>query len=351
MCLPFATMGKVWTVDNSPNAAADTSSLQGAQNAASSGDTIIVMPSFTSYGAVTFTKKLLVYSSCHQPDFIQKDKRATLSTITINTGVTGLILAGFYINERVYLNGNQCKIISNELNVGIFIQGSNNLVEGNLISGFFWALFNPSYLGIAGNAKNNIIKNNYFSFRTNGSVVGASFGFVNGGDTSNSVKNNLFIELVDGGGAINNGGIVFFRSSSAKIYNNIFWSNVVNRTDFDSLSNNPDFQKNITYSAKSNTDTLPGSNFNNIQPQFEGGYNDTLLPFYRATNKMQLKSSSVGKNGGTDSKDVGLYGANYNFIIDGTVPWVVPFRSFYLQKATVKQGEAIQLNIQLNTTN
>lgn len=341
----------MWTVDNSPNAAADTSSLQWVVNVANSGDTIIVMPSFTSYGAVTFNKNLLVYSSGHQVDKTQQDKRATLSTIAIQTGVSGLILAGFYINERVYLNGSQCKILSNQLNTGLYIQGSNNLIEGNLISGVFWSMFNPSYIECTAAGKDNIIKNNYFTLRTGGSVYSAKFGFVNGADSSNNIRNNIFIELVDGGGAINNGGLVFFRDCSAKIHNNIFWSNVSNRTDFDSLTIQADFRKNCTYSAKGNVDTLIGVNFNNVLPLFEGGYNDTLLPFYRVTNNMQLKSTSAGKNAGTDSQDIGLYGASYNFSIEGKVPWVALFKEFIIQKQVVKQGEALKINIKLNTSN
>lgn len=347
--MPAFGFAKVWRVDNNPNAIGDTTYLQGALNQASSGDTFIITPSTTTYGTLTINKKVFIYGAGHQNSLTSLDKSCTVGYLEIQSGATGSVIAGLRIADRFYLNSNNNHIFCNELITGIAVQGNNNTIEGNLFSGFFWPFFSPAFLGIS-SVTGNIIQNNFFSFRTGGAVVGNNFGFITGGDTSTIIRNNIMVEVVDGGGAINNGGIVFFRGSNAKIHNNIFWSNVVQRTDFDSTSSGADFQRNITYSSSSFTDTLIGTNFNNVMPHFAGGYSTSNLPYYRRSNDMQMLSTSPGYGGGTDSKDPGIYGGSGYFHIEGKLPWVAFMKEIIITRPSIKQGEDLQIQLKFNTS-
>lgn len=346
--LPFSLSARIWRVDNNASPKGDTASLQGAINAAGAGDTFVIMPSFKNYGTITASKKVFIYGAGHQAGISSSDKTCTIGYLELQSGAAGSVIAGLRITDRFYLNGNNNLILSNELTTGIALQGSNNRIEGNLFSGFFWAFFSPAYIGISA-VSGNIIRNNYFSYRTAGGVVGNNFGFISGGDTSTLITNNLLVEVVDGGGAINNGGIVYFRGSNAKIHNNIFWSNVALRTDFDSTSSGADFQRNITYSSASLTDTLKGINFSNQMPLFEGGYSSSNLPYFRRTNQLQLLSTSPGYSNGTDGKDPGLYGGSGYFHIEGKVPWVALMKEFIILNPSIKQGEDLHILLKLNT--
>src|SRR5690606_7109340 len=107
---------KVWTVDNTNSSKADSNYLQGVHNIASTGDTIVVMPSLLNYGAITISKKITIYShgfASHQITE-HKDKMHILSNVTINTGVFGVKLFGLVIFGDVYLNGGNHSLLNNE---------------------------------------------------------------------------------------------------------------------------------------------------------------------------------------------------------------------------------------------
>src|SRR5690606_33418800 len=104
------------------------------------------------------------------------------------------------------------------------------------------------------------------------------------------------------------------------------------------------FKNNITYSVNTKLRNLPGnSNFNDTQILFEGNYSANNLPFYRASNDMRLKDSSVGRFAGTDSTDIGIYGGNYNFSFEGNVPGVAVFDDFEILNPVVKKGGVIKV--------
>lgn len=349
--VPLFAQAKIWTVDNTPGAGADSSSLQGLiDRKAAAGDTIIVMPSNISYGSVTLTRKFFIYSRGHSNNNLDRDRAAYIGNINFTTAGSGgsfttsagstikglRITAGFTINvNNIHLQN--CYIESQN-----YIYQSNSVIEGCVIDpNIYYNIF----FGSAAN--NNIVAHCYFiKHITGGSFSGPSYPFIDGGNSSNLFINNLFVEAVSGTGTVSGGGFTFFKSSFAKVYNNIFWSNVSGRTRFDTLNSGSAFRNNLTYSDKNKPTNITGTgNINDSMPEFEGGYNGTNLPIYRISNDMRLKSGSPGKNRGTDSTDVGLYGANYNYSIVGNVTGVAIFDDFQVLNPIIKKGGTLRVRI------
>jgi hypothetical protein len=335
---------KVWTVDNNFGVKADSTSLQGVINVASVGDTIIVMPSLLNYGTINITKKLFIYSQGFST-YIKTDnldKLPILSTTTINTNVSGLKLAGLIFSERVYINCDSSELFCNDFRGSVYLGNHHNLLQGNLFSKLTFSVM----LDI-GNSRFNKIFNNYFCVRTQGANYTNANSMIENGDTTNLVKNNLFVELVDGGGGISGGGFQFFKNSSAKIQNNIIWSNVANRSNFQTGNTASVFQKNITYSVYNKPDTLPGVNYNDTMPSFVGGYSSSFLPFYRFNNQLQLASNSIGKGAGTDSQDIGLYGNSYDFDMLGKPSFIPLINDVKVLNAVEEKNNRINVKIKI----
>ena len=341
--LPFIGKAKTWSVDNTFGAKADSFSLQGVINIASAGDTIIVMPSYTSYSSINISKKLFIYSQGFSAHLNNQnpDKRPILSTTTVASGVSGVILAGLIFEERLYFNGSSGKILNNHLRGTVYIQGSNNVIEGNLFTGFTFT----SQLELS--SSNLLIQNNYFSLRTEGAYYSNGYSMIKGGDTSSIIRNNLMVEVIDGGGGISGGGVGFFQNSTAYVRNNILWSNVNSRSNFQTGNSGSVFQNNITYSANSKVDTLTGFNYNDTMPKFEGGFNNSLLPYYSFGNDVRLKNSSVGKGGGSDNTDPGLYGRSYTYNMFGIPIWLAQFSEFTIVNPKVKANQKIKVKIKI----
>gem|GEM_PF-1445625 len=331
---------KIWTVDNTPGSGADSFSIQGIMNIATPGDTIIVMPSLTTYSDITSNKRMVVYTRGHSSNNLDKDRRVYINSVNITTSGNGFILKGLII-DNFYISGSNVTVqnclVGNFINMG----GSNNVIFGCVFN-------NPTFaLNISDGAYNNIVSNCYFlKHATGGSYSGHSYSMVNGGNSSNLIKNCMMTEVISSGSVANN-GFAFFKSSYAKVYNCLLWSNHPSRARFDTLNAGSVFKNNLTYSANSRPAALPGTgNINDTFPVFEGGYNSSNnLPVFRAGNDMRLSSSSPGKNKGTDSTDIGLYGGGFAFSFEGNVPGIAIFDDFEVMNPVVKKGGVLKVKV------
>lgn len=349
MLLPFMVSAKIWTVDNTPGAGADSNSLQGLiDRKAASGDTIILMPSNIGYGSISLSnKKIFIYSRGHSNNNLDRDRSATIHSVSFGSSGSstsaGSTLKGVRIIGGLYIYVNDIHIQNCYVSYATGISGgSNNLIEGCVFD------LGPYYgFTFSGSANNNIIAHCYFVKHITFNLgSGPSYFFIDDGNSSNLLINNLFVEVISGSGSLSNGGITFLRNSYAKVYNNIFWSNVTGRTRFDTLNGGSAFKNNLTYSDKNKPSNIAGTgNINDSMPDFEGGYNGTNLPIYRTSNDMRLKSGSPGKNRGTDSTDIGLYGGKYNFSIVGNVPGVAIFDDFQVLNPIIKKGGTLRVRI------
>lgn len=339
---------KIWTVDNTPGSGADSTSLQGMINKASAGDTIIVMPSNTSYGGISFNKKLFIYSRSHNNNNLDKDRVVLLTFLTLSSSSPNAAFSeikGIFVNGSISISTDNVRISNCKFNA-ISIYGSNNLIDGCIIDP--QQLQNSTLFFGGSSHSNNIIKNCYISnINSSFNNYSSNFAIISGGNSSNLIA-NCFIFERKRSNITDTFGFRFFDNSYVKVYNSILWSNLTQRTNsFEFGSLGCTFKNNITYSNGGNVDTLFGSNnINNTMPIFEGGYNNTNnQPLYDTKANFKLSSSSVGKNKGTDSTDIGLYGGNYNFSIIGEVPGVIIFDDFEILNPIIKKGGTLKVKV------
>jgi len=341
--LPAFIFAKIHTVDNTPGNGAMFKSIGAAINAASSGDTIIVMPSVSKYDAMYLSKKLFIYSRHPFTGGVDPDRFPYTDRIIFYSGSSGSKVSGFHLNPGgIEIDENNVELSYNYLVATyVRIRGASNVKIANNI--FIETKYHGTSIEI--NGSNNIIRNNYFATVTGGNYAGGSNSFILNGNSTNSITNNLFSETMTSGSNCTDGGFIFFKNCNAKIYNNIMWSNINGRTRFDTLSNGT-FANNITYSAKNKPTALSGSgNFNDTFPSFETTFSDSKPPYFNGNEDFRLKSGTVGKNGGTDSTDIGLYGANHLFSLLCKVPGVPIFEQFIVLTPSIKRGEKLKVKV------
>jgi len=92
------SFAKIWRVNNNAGISADFTTLQAAHDGASSGDTLYLESSATSYGGLTCTKKLIMigtgYFLDENPNSQALGQPSKVSTVTFNTGSAGSVIMG-----------------------------------------------------------------------------------------------------------------------------------------------------------------------------------------------------------------------------------------------------------------
>jgi hypothetical protein len=343
LLIPFLGYAKIHTVDNNPGNGAMFSTIASAVSAASSGDTIIVMPSVSKYDGIYLSKKLFVYSRNPFTGGVDADRFPYTDRINFYSGSAGSKVSGFHLNPG-----------------GIDIQESNVELSYNYLVATYVRIQGVSHVNIINNVfietkyhgnsiqidgSNNILRNNYFATVTGGNYDGGRYCFIFNGNSTNLIINNLFSETMTSGSNCSDGGFIFFKNCNAKIYNNIMWSNVNGRTRFDTLSSGS-YYNNITYASKNKPTALSGTgNFNDTFPSFETTFSDSKPPYFNGSEDFRLQSGTVGKNAGTDSTDIGLYGAGHQFSILCKVPGVPIFDEFIVLTPVIKRGGKLKFRL------
>lgn len=271
-----------------------TSTLDSAALLAQEND-IIYLPGGNIAGQTVmhFNKKVTVIGVGHNPDSTTATDRTFISgNIGFYHGAEGSVLDGVYVSGDVYFTS-YCKIYRTNANT---IQSPCNwntatnalisqcVARVHLIGGFNqWG--NPCGSMINSKISNSII----------GSIPGSNF---TSGHSGNIFENCVF--LVPGAYGIEQASLCTFRNCTfTKITG---WGSVGNNT----------FQNNVfataTVPPTDSSQTIPTGNYLNqddaatfVTPPGAG---------YDYSNDYQIKSTSQGHNGGTDGKDVGIYGGN-----------------------------------------
>jgi len=343
LCLiPIFGYSKIHTVDNNPSNGAMYKSIASAVSAASSGDTIIVMPSITQYDRINLHKKLYIYSRHPFTGGVDADRFPFIGSIDFNSGSEGSKVSGFHLNPgSVYIDAKDVELSYNYLVATVVrIVNSNVKIINNV---FIETKYHGRSIQIDGS--NNIIRNNYFATVTGGNYGGGGASFIFNGNSTNIIINNLFSETMTSGSNCTDGGFIFFKNCNAKIYNNIMWSNINGRTRFDTLSSGS-YYNNITYASKNKPTALSGiDNFNDTFPSFETTFSDSKPPYFNGNEDFRLKSGTVGKNSGTDSTDIGLYGADHLFSTLCKVPGVPIFEQYIVLTPIVKRGGKLKVRL------
>jgi len=266
-----------------------TSTLDSAAFLAQDND-IIYLPGGNIAGQTVthFYKKVTVIGVGHNPDSTSATDRTFINgSIGFSTGAEGSVLDGVYVSGDVYFTS-QCKIYRTNANT-IQVPCYWNLATNALISQCVVRihLSNESSCGQIVNSKisNCII----------GSVPGSNFTT---GHSGNIFENCVF--LVPGVYGIEGASLCTFRNCTfTKITG---WGGVGNNT----------FQNNVfataTVPPTDSSQTIPTGNY--LNQNDAATFVTVPGAGYDYSNDYQIKSTSQGHNGGTDGKDVGIYGGN-----------------------------------------
>jgi hypothetical protein len=170
---------------------------------------------------------------------------------------------------------------------------------------------------------NNILERTYVSNSTNVLIYNNIIsGYIMGATPTTIISNNVFINITP-----------FSGCQSVTVTNNIFYYGSTNGMSYGNFSNNMAF--GLTTGVVTGTNS--GSNNITADPQFLYLYSTTDHN-YNDQNKYKLKSSSQGKNAGTDGKDIGIYGGQY--------PWPASVLTDYIHCIPPAIPMMQELNIQ-----
>ena len=332
---------------NAPTGSNIYSTLQAAIDAASAGDVIHVVPSAStsgspvSYGDVTVSKQLTILGNGINPDKdlpeISLAGRITLlrdaSGDPSGTVISGMKLSYVDFSGSSTLQVSNVEIKKCHLRVcsdPIDLSKGDNVIIRNCVlettcSGFQRAI-NANYT----ENTNITISNNVF--------VENSVYVRNG-----TVANNLFLHF------LTSTGVAINSTTNSTINNNIFYGPAPATTNVGSSA----YNHNLSFSPHD-----PGSG-NNVMPPPGSGSNtgvnnindqDPLLAGVPSggTNAwafnydLSLQSGSPGKNAGTDSNDIGVFGGTYPWDLTPAIPIIRKLNT----SAVVPQGTNLSVTVE-----
>ena len=345
-----------WTVSNNPSSPGQYTNLQTAIDAAAINDTIMVAGSATSYGNISFGKRLvLVGAGYHNP----YGNNSTLGNVTLYRtnlyiGASGSKIMGFIITGNTYLTGSfsgsnsttalcsnivfeRCQILSSFY--FFYSTGSpyleqlfkNDTIRNCIISGtVYFASYNTSGHG---HFKDIYIHNNIFNgiTSTNSSPF-INFEGYNPTDFTNiNIRNNVFINKLYS---------CFGSLSNMIIENNIFYAAEPQGGTGCVLT------KNLTFMCLNNnipgTGNLGSGNIINANPLFVNYPLAGGVGFSYTYDFHLQHPASPGYNAGTDGSDIGIYG--------GWAPFEVGANPYFPQmmELTLPNGSSVPAGGTLN---
>jgi hypothetical protein len=276
---------KTITVSNNTGDIAMYNNLQTAINAADAGDLIYIFPSPTEYGNISINKKLTLIGAGYYK------KISSVGNIDLKANSSNSQLNGLNITGNCTLSsGTDSNYVINrcQISVGITLNGESVLINNCI----FKSSGHANAVNI-NNAENVIISNNIFD-KVNGYTSGTIICTSN--KYSVLIENNIFFS--------NDASYNMFSSvANAEINNNIFY-----KTRPWGISNCT-VNNNIVFNG---TDALPygdNSGENNINAKDPEFVDIQGLTYFTLTGDYHLKDTSPGKNAGTDSTDIGIYGS------------------------------------------
>lgn len=361
--LSYAT---VRTVSNNPTHPAQYTTFSAAQTASVAGDTIYVYGSPFTYPDFTVTKRLVLIGAGYSPNN-QFGQPTTLSSIILyrdsgSNDASGTVITGFYFTGRVDFGGtlvsNNIQLFRNRHASYINLSGASPtgyadgwVIYNNIIESY---IFGGGYSRTSSSATNIIIANNIFNT--------SSYLYAMNSNTI-LIDHNVFM------GTSTKVNTVF----NAIITNNIFTrtsGNLMNNTVLCTFNNNISNQSTIGGASEYNPTNSFTANFIGTGGGANSGAGNqvgvdplyvTVSSFdtYTATNNYRLQTSSTGRNAGTDSTDLGIYGGSYPFPTGGVgtqydtspMPPIPQVTAVNIQNATIQPNGTLNVQVQGKVNN
>ncbi len=322
----------VHTVNSENGFAADFTNLQAAQDAAVDGDTLYVQPSSVGYGDLIINKRLYIIGGGHNPEY--SPYTSSVGAIVFQNGATGTVVKG--------------------LNFWLLTSSANHTINDVVISGCYWWAQNPISMGTYTTHNNWILEGNIIVSQSNSincNWLGANLIFRNnylvtfaGGAICSYVPSgavfdhNIFIitQSASFETAVSSG------ASNITVTNNILYLSTTNNSEPENGCPLCLWENNITYNTGATLGDLPGTNFNNVNPEFTNVGN---ADFYSYQKDYTLMETSVGHNAATDGTDIGLFGGIFNFSPSGFDAGTPRVADFTLQTSSAPAGGTITIHL------
>jgi len=344
--LSVFTFAGIITVDNRIGSGANYTTVASAISNAIIGDTIYIHPSSVSYGAFTVNKQLVFIGPGHHPEYTG-GTGATTETITIHTGASGSIFQGLIIQSitcYVWSQVNNIEVSNNYFGLHQAIKGSYGdnaqshswLIQGNIFTeslGCGGCSLIDINSGSTNPNSNWIIRNNFIQTKNSQNNTHI-FNYLN---STIIVENNIILH--------NNTSPIFGDDGiGGELRNNIIYVTNENFTDLTVNALNVIFSHNLTYHTSSSLAILPGAeNMDNVNPDFETIPAEN--PAWNYSNNYMLSTTSPGHNAGTDGTDIGIYGTNFPFRMEGYPQDFPRIQSIQVSNTIVPVGGTMEINL------
>ncbi|NQX91380.1 MAG: hypothetical protein HRT74_04460 [Flavobacteriales bacterium] len=312
LCFSFIGSSAIINVNNSTPSPGEFDNMADAIAAASPGDTIYVAPTSVNYGDVDVDKQLSIIGPGYNVNAGVLGNAANFQIITLTSAdCSGSIIEGVRF-DRFYLGGSLGDVSNVQIKINIvdeYLWPNSSDLEFSLIEGNVFLSGNQNLF--TSDFNNCTLRNNIF----NGSVNSFESG---------EISNNLFLGAT-GSQAIFLPGNV----TNSVVSNNI----LIGRNPANAPINNV-FNGNCSFEA-GNTNPFPnGTNLIETDPEFI----DATLGFFDFAFDYTLSASSPLLDAGTDGVEVGIYGGDGVYRLDGE-PSIPIIRS-----VNVPEGNSIPAN-------
>ncbi|WP_420576462.1 hypothetical protein [Ekhidna sp.] len=327
----FFAKATVIIVDNNGNAPVGVeTSLTNAISNASAGDTLLIIPSSSTYGNMNVTKQLTIIGVGFNPD-MEIPFTSKVNAVTIYTAASGAKIIGLEVTSTLVLGNTGGAltnvVIENNKLDNITTSGisslTNVLIRQNVIrpaSAFVYSLTlntaNQSNIRVANNVFSNTGTTNQFRgpYITTGGVT---------------FDHNTFLGTAS--------QYAFYQIINCLVTNNIF---VTLSPAPQAASSNILYKNNLSngfaFGDINGTNINIESNIDNTSPTFVNMPLSTYL--YDYTLDPYLDAGSAGEGAGTDGTNLGLSGGTSPFKLSGSVLPVV--RRFDLPANITESSDA-----------
>lgn len=296
---------------NNTGADADYTDLQAAHDAASSGDTLYLEASPTSYGSLTISKKIHIFGTGY---FLGQNLnlQANVATskvydILFAAGCDESTIQGLVVTHAIQTSGgdpafSDVIISRNYIEGGIYFSTAG-LVEDifimhNFIRGSFNTFYSVRTLGTSN--KNLIVLNNIFDYGSVYSYI--AFHTQTSGVFTNNIFANSSITVVNSDFQNN----ILVQPSVSNLAANTFSYNICTGTQFPAGNNN---QQNVNNASIFVGYPTQGS--------------------YTSDNRYELLPGSPAEGAGNGGVDCGVFGGTQPYVLSGIppIPTIYKFES------------------------
>ncbi len=319
------------TVDNNPNHNAQYNTINAAINASTTGDTVLVQGSATSYSSVTVNRRIALIGTGHHNNANATGRVAINGGISISTGVNGVLIEGIYSNG-ITISGSQHTV--RNCNSGSI--GFSGTVNDVLIIG---CVFRGMSTSFSNNQTNIEFRNNHITLITSGQV-----GMSGGASESVFFKNNLIYHATGG-----TASLFSITSNSLIFLDNVFFF-------YPLITFNPwacincIWQNNLTYSPNGQMAELPNTDMNNLPPTWQLNEQGQVSPVFSVDfnyNMLEGLPATSGFGGG----QIGIFGGGYLFRLNGRPQGLPRVTSTVITTPIVAPGGTVNVQFSAESDN